>query len=139
MSLTTMHERYAYPALVFLLVAAAGNRASPALAILWVVFAATFALNLVIAVPPGPDLVDRVPFVDALTVVGSAVMTVIAGLLVLLVRRGRADGPSTNPAPGIVGRWLAQPRPLGVPIAPTSWSGSPRSSPSACWSLSDSG
>ena len=97
-SLTTMHERYAYPALVFLLVAAAGNRGSPALPILWLVFAAIFALNLVIAVPPGPDLVDGVPLVDALTVAGSAVMTVIAGLLVLLVVR-QSDGPSTNPRP----------------------------------------
>ncbi len=97
-SLTTMHERYAYPALVFLLIAAAGTRASAALPVVWVVFAVTFALNLVIAVPPGPDLVDRVPFVDALTVIGSVVMTVIAGLLVLLVAR-QNDGPSMAPRP----------------------------------------
>ena len=97
-SLTTMHERYAYPAFVFLLIAAAGTRASPALPVVWVVFAVTFALNLVIAVPPGPDLVDRVPFVDALSVVGSAIMTVIAALLLLLVAR-QTDGPSMNQRP----------------------------------------
>ena len=92
-SLTTMHERYAYPALVFLLIAAAAeNPASRALSVLWVVFAVVFALNLVVAVPPTADLFDGLPFVDLVTIAGSVAMTVIAGVLVLLVAR-REDGP----------------------------------------------
>ena len=42
-----MHERYAYPAFVFLLMAAT-NRVVFA----WLAFAITFAANLVFAVPP---------------------------------------------------------------------------------------
>ena len=47
-SLTTMHERYAYPALVFLLLALG----RPAVAVAWIVFAVTFLLDLLVAVPP---------------------------------------------------------------------------------------
>lgn len=97
-SLTTMHERYAYPALVFLLLAAAGGgraavgstRAAPAL---WGAFAVVFALNLLIAVPPVTALAGWIPFLDGLTVLGSVAMTVIAGLAVILVT-GRSSQPA---------------------------------------------
>src|SRR5262249_42945907 len=46
-ALTTMHERYAYPTLVFLLLAIG----RPAVAVTWVAFAVVFALDLVVAVP----------------------------------------------------------------------------------------
>ena len=137
-SLTTMHERYAYPALVFLLVAAAGNRASPALPILWAVFAVIFALNLVIAVPPGPDLVGpgavRRP-VDGRRLGGDDGDRGAAGAAGRPAGRRSVD----EPAPGIVGRWLARPRSRAAPIAPMSWSGSPRSPASGCWSPWGSG
>ncbi len=54
-SLTTMHERYAYPAFVFLLLA----MPRPVVAITWVAFAVVFALNLVVAVPPAGWVIPR--------------------------------------------------------------------------------
>jgi hypothetical protein len=81
-SLTTMHERYAYPALVFLLLALG----RPAVAVTWVAFAITFLLNLVVAVPPEGW---SIPAVRTLTIVGSVAMIVIAvGVTILLVARG---------------------------------------------------
>jgi hypothetical protein len=44
---TTMHERYAYPALVFLLFALG----RPAVAVAWIAFAITFLLDMLVAVP----------------------------------------------------------------------------------------
>ena len=92
-SLTTMHERYAYPALVFLLLAATSRER--ALSPLWGAFGVVFALNLVVAVSPVPNLPEHLPFLDIVTIAGSAAMTVIAGLLVLLVARRQGD-PSTT-------------------------------------------
>ncbi len=84
-ALTTMHERYAYPALVFLLFALG----RPAVAVAWVAFAMTFLLNLVVAVPPEGWVI---PEVRAFTIVGSIAMTVIA-LWVLDPARGAGSGP----------------------------------------------
>ncbi len=47
--LTTMHERYSYPAVAFLAVLF-GRRS---VGLIWLVLAATMTLNLVAAVPPG--------------------------------------------------------------------------------------
>jgi hypothetical protein len=90
--LTTMHERYAYPAFVFLLLAATQRP----VAIAWAVFAVVFLLNLVAAVPPEgwvlPDM-RLVSSVGAIAITGVAVTVVAAagGM------SGR-DGPRTAAA-----------------------------------------
>ena len=85
-ALTTMHERYAYPALVFLLLALG----RPAIAAVWIVFAITFLLDLLVAVPPQGW---TIPNAQALTVVGSIVMTgVTLAVVILLASRGPIRG-----------------------------------------------
>lgn len=85
-ALTTMHERYAYPALVFLLFALG----RPAVTVAWVAFAVVFVANLVVAVPPEGWVI---PEVRAFTIVGSIAMTVIAlWVLILLAARGPVRG-----------------------------------------------
>ena len=80
-----MHERYAYPALVFLLLALG----RPAVAVTWVAFAITFLLDLVVAVPPEGW---SIPAVRTLSIVGSIAMIVIAvGVMILLVARGGVE------------------------------------------------
>jgi hypothetical protein len=73
--LTTMHERYAYPAFVFLLLAISGRRT----ALLWAVFAVVFALNLVVAVHPDGW---EIPYGEAVRITGAIVMT---GLMLVTV------------------------------------------------------
>ena len=81
-ALTTMHERYAYPALVFLLLALG----RPGVAVAWIVFAITFLLDLLVAVPPEGW---TIPEARLLTIVGSVVMTGVAiGVVILLAARG---------------------------------------------------
>ncbi|HEY4190807.1 MAG TPA: hypothetical protein VGM28_10315 [Candidatus Limnocylindrales bacterium] len=85
-ALTTMHERYAYPAFVFLLLALG----RPAVLVAWVAFAITFALNLVVAAPPEGWVIPEARLIG---IVGAVVMTVIAiAVMVLLVSRGPVRG-----------------------------------------------
>jgi hypothetical protein len=86
-ALTTMHERYAYPTLVFLLLALG----RPVVAVAWIAFAITFLLDMLVAVPPEGW---TIPEARALTVVGSLVMTGIA-LVVIVVLAAR--GPTREP------------------------------------------
>ena len=72
-TLTTMHERYAYPALVFLLLLRPDRRALG----LWLVFSVAFTLNLLAAVPPTVEIGDILPIDGILGVVGSLTMTAI--------------------------------------------------------------
>jgi Gpi18-like mannosyltransferase len=78
--LTQMHERYAYPAFVFLLMAINGRVLFAA----WAVFSVTFLANLVAAVPP-PEL--ALPDTRSASLVGAAIVTVIAILAVLFTGR----------------------------------------------------
>ena len=80
-SLTTMHERYAYPAFVFLLMAANGR----VLAIAWTAFAVVLAANLVYAAPP-PEL--ALPDGQAISLVGAAVITLVALISILWTGQG---------------------------------------------------
>ncbi len=80
-SLTTMHERYAYPAFVFLLMAVNGR----VLAIAWAAFAVVFTANLVWAAPP-PELV--LPDGQAISLVGAAVITLVALIAILWTGQG---------------------------------------------------
>jgi hypothetical protein len=81
-SLTTMHERYVYPAFVFLLMAAN----SRLLLVTWVAFAVAFAANLVWAAP-APEL--SLPDLGAATLVGSGIITLVA--VIALLWTGRSE------------------------------------------------
>ena len=85
-ALTTMHERYAYPALVFLLFALG----RPAVAVAWIAFAITFLLDMLVAVPPEGW---TIPDTRIIPIVGSIAMTVIAvWVVILLASRGPMRG-----------------------------------------------
>jgi hypothetical protein len=84
-TLTTMHERYAYPALVFLLLGWPRRE----VVVAWAAFAVAFALNLVYAVPP-PGV--SLPAGDLVSVVGAVVITAVAVAAIRWTWRGEA-GP----------------------------------------------
>ena len=88
--LTEMHERYAYPALIFLMVLFPDRRAVA----LWVTLGIVYTLNLVAAVPPTPDIGAAIPVDGWLGIAGSVAMTaVMVGTLVGLGGRSlRAPG-----------------------------------------------
>ena len=90
--LTEMHERYAYPALIFLMVLFPDRRAVA----LWVTLGVVYTLNLVAAVPPTPDIGAAIPVDGWLGIAGSLVMTaVMVGTLV-----GLGAARSERPARG---------------------------------------
>jgi hypothetical protein len=84
--LTQMHERYAYPAFVFLLMAINGRVLFAA----WAVFSVTLLANLVAAAPP-PEL--ALPDTASASLVGAAVITLVAVVAVLLTGR---DPPGSD-------------------------------------------
>ena len=91
--LTTMHERYAYPAFVFLLMGASGR----GLVAVWVAFAIAFAVNLVVAVPPPELALDRAT-ARAISLVGAVVITaVLVAVLLSLRSRDRWRGDDESP------------------------------------------
>jgi hypothetical protein len=94
--LTTMHERYAYGVLVFLMLLIAER----SVRIVAIAFAVVFMLNLWAAVPPSPAIGALLPVTGVLGIAGSVAMTAIA--LVCL-------------------RWVSAPRPLATvprPVEP---------------------
>lgn len=91
-SLTTMHERYAYPAFVFLLLALPRR----GVAVAWVVFAVVLALNLVVAVPPDGW---TIPLAREVGIVGGVVMTVLMGIVLVLLARDRDRDQLVLPPP----------------------------------------
>lgn len=95
--LTEMHERYAYPALIFLLVLFPDRRA----AALWVTLGIVYTLNLVAAVPPNPEVGTAIPANGWLGIVGSVAMTVVmVGTLVgLRAPMGPLASRSKPPTP----------------------------------------
>ena len=92
--LTTMHERYAYGALVFLMLLLV-ERPIRALAI---GFGIVFTLNLLAAVPPTPAIGELLPVDGALSVAGSVAMLGFTVLCLWLLRR---PGPVTVTSPAI--------------------------------------
>jgi hypothetical protein len=98
LALTTMHERYAYPALVFLLLVA-GRRSGTAL---WLVLAATFSLNLVIAVPPEGWTIPASDAIRVVGMLGAVVMTAIGAIVLggVLDREGEAVRVPAGPPRG---------------------------------------
>jgi hypothetical protein len=73
MFLTTMHERYAYGALVFLALLIPERR----LLVTWIVFGVAFTLNLLAAVPPTPRIGELLPVQGALGIAGSVAMLAV--------------------------------------------------------------
>jgi dolichyl-phosphate-mannose-protein mannosyltransferase len=96
-ALTTMHERYAFAAVVFLVPLLPDRRV---LAV-WLLFSVVFTLNLIGAVPPTVELAALVPGSGLLTIAGSVAITALtAAVLWLVVREsGDARGPASEPAP----------------------------------------
>jgi Gpi18-like mannosyltransferase len=94
--MTTMHERYAYGALVFLmlLVPEAKVRA------LAVAFGMVFTLNLVAAIPATPELGQLLPMWGPLGGVSSIAMVLIATAAVAVMRSPRPAGDRINPTLG---------------------------------------
>ena len=85
--LTTMHERYAYAAVVFLVPLLADRR----LRLLGLVLGVTFTLNLVALVPPTHEVADVLSNAIPLGVAGSlAILAVTAYLMSILTTRSTA-------------------------------------------------
>jgi hypothetical protein len=98
--LTTMHERYAFGALVFLAVLIPERR----LLGLWLVFGLVFTLNLAAAIPPTPEIGALLPVAGLLGALGSlAVIAITLGVLAELRRSsGHASHqlqPPSSPGP----------------------------------------
>jgi hypothetical protein len=91
-ALTTMHERYAYGALVFLVLALPDRWAAR----LALVFGVVFTLNLLAAVPPTPEIGAIVPIGGIVGLAGSVAMLAILAGVFLALRRPEAA--SDDPA-----------------------------------------
>jgi len=91
--LTTMHERYAFPALVFLLVLFPDRRAVA----LWAALGIAYTLNLVAAVPPTPEVGAVFPVDGWLGIAGSMAMTAIALSTMVAVRTPALDRRESDP------------------------------------------
>ena len=87
-ALTTMHERYAYGALVFLALLLPDRRVLG----VWLVFGIVFTLNLLAAIPPTPEIGAALPVFGPLGVIGSIVLTVCAAVTIGLSLDERRSG-----------------------------------------------
>jgi len=99
-TLTTMHERYAFAALVFLALLLPDRRVLA----LWLVFSFVFTLNLLAAIPPTPEVGAALPVFGPLGVVGSIVMTgCMLASVALVIEEGRraqaSQAPETEAVP----------------------------------------
>jgi hypothetical protein len=97
--LTTMHERYSFGALVFLVLLIPERR----MLALWLAFGVVLTLNLVAAIPPSDQIGAMLPISGPLGVAGSLAMIAIT-LVVLretvVSTRERAPYSEPAPAPG---------------------------------------
>ena len=99
--LTTMHERYAYGALIFLMLLLA----EAPVRWLAIAFGVVFTLNLLAAVPPTTEIGALLPVDGVLGVVGSVAMLIIAFVLLFAVsrppiaRQTASDSSSIDHAP----------------------------------------
>jgi hypothetical protein len=87
--LTTMHDRYAYGALVFFVLAFPDRRA----AWLALAFGLVFTINLLAAVPPTEAIGAALPVSGPLGVIGSIAMLVILGAT-LAILRSASEAPA---------------------------------------------
>jgi Gpi18-like mannosyltransferase len=87
--LTQMHERYAYGALIFLLLLIPERR----IAWLYLAFSVVFTLDLLSAAPPAPIFKEWLPFGGFVSIVGSLVMIAITFLtLTWMTSGGSGEG-----------------------------------------------
>jgi hypothetical protein len=96
--LTTMHERYSFPAIAFLAILF-GRRSAVAI---WLILAATITANLVAAVPPAGGEAGLISINGPLGIVGSVVMTMVLVTLLWQLRtetRALRGGPAYTRAP----------------------------------------
>jgi Gpi18-like mannosyltransferase len=94
-ALTTMHERYAFPALVFLALWLPERTVRWT----WVAFGVAFTANLFAAIPPTDAVRTLLPIGGIVGIVGSAVMTAVTVVTLALVLRPpvREDAASRAP------------------------------------------
>lgn len=92
--MTQMHERYAYAAVIFLVLLLPEMRVRW----VWLVFGAVFALNLLAAVPPTPTVAAWLPVGGWLGVAGSIVMIGLTLTLVWMVHAAGQDRQGTDAA-----------------------------------------
>ena len=99
--MTQMHERYAYAAIIFLILAIP-TRVSPWL---WIVFVVTLSLNLVAAVPITPEVGAVFPVNGPLGIAGSIVLIGVTVAVIAATRHPRdlqtVTGPSGARTPPI--------------------------------------
>jgi hypothetical protein len=95
-TLTTMHERYAYAAVVFLAVLLPDRRVLA----LWLAFGVVFALNLLAAAPPTAELGALLPIGGWLGIIGSVLLTVSTATVgwLLLRESGGSRTATSEPA-----------------------------------------
>ena len=93
--LTTMHERYVFGVLAFLVLAFPDRRA----AWLALAFGVVFTLNLLAAIPPTIEIGAALPVSGPLGVAGSIAMLAILGAT-LIILRAEAGSSATAGAPG---------------------------------------
>jgi Gpi18-like mannosyltransferase len=97
MFLTTMHERYAYGALVFLVLLIAERSTRVTL----VIFSVAFTLNLLAAAPPTSEIGRLLPIGGALGLIGSLTMLgVTIAVLVMLLRAASGSEESASAVSG---------------------------------------
>jgi hypothetical protein len=95
MFLTTMHERYAYGALVFLALLIPERR----FLVTWIVLGVAFTLNLLAAVPPSAQIGELLPVAGPLGIVGSIVLLVVTiAVLQALLAAPSPAAPEAAPA-----------------------------------------
>ena len=90
--LTTMHERYAYGAIIFLLLLIPERRFRWLAATLGVVF----SLNLVAAIPPTPEIGDLVPIDGVVGIAGSLAMLAITIVALIWLPRPTGELPEQD-------------------------------------------
>jgi len=88
--LTQMHERYAYGALVFLLLLIPERR----IQWLYLAFGVVFTLNLWSAAPPAPIFRTWLPYPGVHSLIGAVAMIAITGVAFLWLSAGAEDEPA---------------------------------------------
>jgi Gpi18-like mannosyltransferase len=96
--LTTMHERYAYGAIVFLALGIADRRVLG----VWIAFGVVTTVNLLAAVPPTGQIGELLPIGGPLGIVGSVAMVAITlGVIAILAESTRDEQTGEDPEPAL--------------------------------------
>jgi Gpi18-like mannosyltransferase len=93
--MTQMHERYAYAAIIFIVLLLPEVR----IRWLWLALSVAFTLNLLAAIPPTPEIGELLPVAGPLGIAGSITFIVLTVVTLAEMRRNRSGstpGPSTD-------------------------------------------